>query len=48
MTTKEGAMHIHTYGNIIGPGVRGIPKVLVLCNFNQDIDGFRQNDSQGF
>ena len=43
MTTRGSDVH-KTYGKIFG----GILKMLVLCNFSQNIDGFRQKDSQGF
>ena len=34
----------YLYGRILG----GIPIIIVLCNFLRKIDGFEQNDSQGF
>ena len=45
MATRGSYMYMYitlNYGNIFG----GVPKMLVLCHFL--IDGFRQNDSQGF
>ena len=43
MTTRGSYVH-KSMVEIFG----GILKMLVLCNFSQKVDGFRQNDSQGF
>ena len=43
MTTRGSYVH-----NSVVEFWGGIPKMLVFMQFFQNIDGFRQNDSQGF
>ena len=43
-TTRGSYVHDKPMVKIFG----GIPKMLVLLQFSQNIDGFRQNYSQGF